>query len=117
MRWSRSYDVLPLTRELRHSRWKLRHDGAGEQPIIEQLNGAAEGNLKECGNSEQLASAYGIGARQLRRWMRAYIEGGIDGLLFIHSEMSLADARRFGKTANTEAFDGSRAPIQFDPVR
>ena len=60
--------------------WETTNASARDRPrlwaIIEQLNGFAEGNLKECGNSEELASAYGIGARQLRRWMRAYIEGG-----------------------------------------
>jgi transposase len=65
--------------------WETTSASVRERPrlwaIIEQLNGVAEDYLKECGNSEELANGYGIGARQLRRWMWAYIEEGIAGLL------------------------------------
>jgi transposase len=65
--------------------WELTSAPASERrrlwAMVEQLNGVAEDYLRECGDLEELAFGYGIGARQLRRWMWAYMEGGIAGLL------------------------------------
>ena len=49
--------------------------------------GVAQDQLREGWTREELANGYGVSARQLRRWIRAFNQGGIPALL----------ERRFGR--------------------
>jgi transposase len=55
--------------------------------IADWYTGVAQEYLKEVGTREELTNGYGVSARQLRRWINAFNEGGIPGLL----------ERRFGR--------------------
>ncbi len=49
--------------------------------IADWYTGVAQGYLDEVGTREELAAGYGVSARQLRRWIGAFNEGGIPRLL------------------------------------
>ena len=65
--------------------WLLTTAGEADRPrlwaIGHQFNGFANNYLREGGTREELAWGYGVSARQLRRWVSKFNEGGIPRLL------------------------------------
>jgi len=80
----------PLKPNLQMATWPQLVEIAPELPaefrprfhaIADWYIGVAQGYLEEIGTREELAAGYGVSARQWRRWIGAFNEGGIHGLL------------------------------------
>ena len=93
---TRSMPFSPLDPDLQMATWKQIFDTAQEisaqdrprlMAIADWYMGVAQDQLREGWTREELAWGYGVSARQLRRWIKAFNEGGIPGLL----------QRRFGR--------------------
>ena len=60
--------------------------------IADWYTGVAQKYLKKVGTREELTNGYGVSARELRRWINAFNEGGIPGLLSTSTSQSIGVA-------------------------
>src|SRR5512133_2080837 len=87
---SRNLPFSPLNPNLQMATWHqifetVQEVSAEDRPrfmaISDWYIGVAQDQLREGWTREELANGYGVSARQLRRWITAFNEGGIPGLM------------------------------------